>query len=161
MTEFDPEALFRRLGEADVDYVVIGGWAVNAHGHRRYTGDVDICPSPEHENLARLAQALTELNAVQLGGGDFAAEEMPGDPTDPDSLAEGGNFRLVTDHGVLDVMQWVPGIEDEQAYRTLRLDALEAEVFGTTVRVCSLEALRTMKRAADRPIDREDLEALE
>lgn len=92
--------------------------------------------------------------------GDFDAEEIPGDPTDPESLAQGGNFRVMTDHGVLDVMQWVPGVEGDPVYDGLAADALEGAVFGATERVCSLDALRAMKRAADRPIDRQDLDAL-
>jgi hypothetical protein len=143
-----------------VRYVVIGGWAVNAHGHRRFTGDLDICPDPDPDNLQRLADALRALSAEHLGVGDFEAKEMPGDPTDPDSLAEGGNFRVMTDNGLIDVMQWVPGIEEDGAYQRLAADALEGNVFGVPVKVCSLENLRTMKRAADRPVDREDLEAL-
>lgn len=160
MSGFDPEALFQNLARADVRYVVIGGWAVNAHGHRRFTGDLDICPDPEPENLSRLAGLLASLHAEHLGAGDFDAAEIPGDPTDPESLAEGGNFRVATDHGVLDVMQWVPGIDADHAYEHLAADALEGTVFGAAVRVCSLDALREMKRAADRAIDREDLEAL-
>jgi hypothetical protein len=161
VSDFDPAALFRRFHQAGVRYIVIGGWAVNAHGHRRFTGDLDICPDPSPENLHRLASLLADLHAEHLGAGDFEAKEMPGDPTDPDSLAEGGNFRVVTDLGIVDVMQWVPGIEDDHVYERLAADAVEGRVFGAAVKVCSLENLRAMKRAADRPVDRADLEALD
>lgn len=160
MTDFDPQALFQRLAEAGVEYVVIGGWAVNAHGHRRFTGDLDICPAPDRENLARLAGLLSKLGAEQLGVGDFEVEEMPGNPKDPDSLAEGGNFRVMTELGLLDVMQWVPGIDAAHAYGTLATGAVQGTVFGVPVRVCSLEDLLLMKRAAGRPQDQADLEAL-
>jgi hypothetical protein len=160
VSDFDPRNLFRRLATTGVEYVVIGGWAVNAHGHRRFTGDLDICPSPDPENLARLAGLLTELHAEQLGVGDFEIQEMPGDPTDPASLAEGGNFRVMTELGLIDIMQWVPGIESDHAYSTLAADAMEGEVFGVPVRVCSLDKLLTMKRAAGRPVDQQDIDAL-
>jgi hypothetical protein len=34
VSDFDSQELFERLDAGGVDYVVIGGWAVNAHGHR-------------------------------------------------------------------------------------------------------------------------------
>ncbi len=160
MSDFDPRALFERLARGGIEYVLVGGWAVNAHGHRRLTADLDICPSPGRENLERLAGLLSELHAEHLGVGDFEADEIPGDPTDPESLAAGGNFRVMTDLGVLDVMQWLPGIDADHAYPLLAADAMEGSVFGVTVRVCSLDALRAMKQAAGRPVDREDLDAL-
>jgi hypothetical protein len=39
----DPAALIRLLREAELDYVVIGGLAVIAHGVQRFTKDVDVC----------------------------------------------------------------------------------------------------------------------
>ena len=114
--------------------MIIGGWAVNAHGHRRYTGDVDICPDPALENLERLAGLLSELNARQLGLDEFGPGELPGDPTDPRSLAAGGNFRTETNIGTLDIMQWVAGTHEELGYARLAEDAIHADVFGTPVR---------------------------
>jgi len=159
---FDAAALFRRLYEAQVRYVVIGGFAVIAHGGQRLTNDLDICPASDRENLVRLATLLRQLDAVQLGvSDDFPAEEFPYDATDVDDLAEGGNFRLATSLGVLDVLQWIPGIGEDAAYSTLASQAIEGHVHGVPVAVCSLEHLRQMKRAADRPRDRQDLADLD
>ena len=58
------------------------------------------------DDLSRLAEALRVLKDEQLGVGDVEAKEMLCDPTDPESLAEGGNFRVMTDHGLIEVMQW-------------------------------------------------------
>lgn len=159
----DIAALLQRLSGAGVEHVLIGGLAVNAYGVIRSTKDVDICPDPSPANLARLAAVLLELNVRQLGVDDegFAANEMPLDPTKPSDLQEGGNFRLETSLGVLDIMQWLPGIESDLAYDELNADAREAEAFGVTVRICSLEALRRMKRAAGRPQDIQDLADLD
>jgi hypothetical protein len=156
----DAGALLRRLHEAGVSHVVIGGFAVIAHGVQRFTNDLDICPDPERDNLTRLAGLVADLGAEQVGIEDFAAEEFPFDPSNPDELAEGGNFRLVTPIGVLDIMQWLPGIEGDHAYPVLATEALEGQVFGIPVRVCSLRHLRLMKEAAGRPQDRRDLEDL-
>jgi hypothetical protein len=159
----NPSELLRQLHSAGVEHVLIGGLAVNAHGVIRSTKDVDICPAPDPSNLARLADLLTRLGVRQLGVGDdgFAADELPFDPTRADDLAEGGNFRLETPLGVLDIMQWIPGIEADSAYATLAADAQRAVAFGIEIRVCSLPALRLMKRAAGRPQDLQDLADLE
>lgn len=162
-TPLDPGGLLRKLSSAGVDYVLIGGLAVNAHGVIRSTKDVDICPSPEAANLARLAELLRRMGVRQLGVGDegFAAAELPFDPTRASDLAQGGNFRLETPLGVLDIMQWIPGIDDDHAYSTLAAGARPAAAFGIEIRVCSLAALRVMKRAAGRPQDLQDLADLE
>lgn len=158
----DPARLLQELHAAGVEYVLIGGLAVNAHGVIRSTKDVDICPAPDPGNLARLAGWLREIGVRQLGVGQdgFEPEELPFDPTRADDLAEGGNFRLETPLGVLDVMQWVPGIDADNAYPTLARDARTAVAFGIEIRVCSLAALLVMKRAAGRPQDLQDLDDL-
>lgn len=130
----DPAALLRVLGEAEVDYVVIGGLAVIAHGVQRFTKDIDVCPSPSRDNLERLARLLTEIEARQLGVGDFAAPAFPFDPRNAGELAEGGNFRLDTRFGILDLMQRVPGIEAEHAYPVLDSGATTVSVLGAEVR---------------------------
>jgi hypothetical protein len=55
---FDGGALFDALARAGVRFVVIGGFAVIAHGVIRTTEDLDICPDPDPENLRRLAALL-------------------------------------------------------------------------------------------------------
>jgi hypothetical protein len=114
----DVAELIRRLHAAGVEHVLIGGLAVNAHGVIRATKDVDICPNPDLANLERLASLLQVLAVRQLGVEEagFQEDEMPFDPTRAEDLAQGGNFRLETPLGVLDVMQWVPGIDEEHAY---------------------------------------------
>lgn len=155
----DVGALFRRLAEACIDFVLIGGMAVNAHGVVRSTKAVDIVPSGDPANLTRLAALLSDPSVRQLGVSDagFAESEMPFDPTRPEDLRQGSNFRLDTSLGVLDVMQWVPGIEEAQAFETLDAEARVAQAFGTDIRVCSLRHLRVMKQAAGRPQDVQDL----
>jgi len=157
---FDPARLLQTLHDARVDYVIIGGFAVIAYGVIRTTQDLDICPDPALANLERLASVNRQLHAENLGTGDIRPEEFPFDPTDADQLAEGGNFRMQTDLGVLDVMQWVPGIASEPAYSTLAPASVEAQIEQVPVRVCALEHLRLMKRTAGRPQDLQDLEDL-
>lgn len=158
--ELDARGLFEALADAGVEYIVVGGWAVNAHGYLRTTKDIGLCPAPDRENLERLARLLIVLESRQLGLEDFEDAELPGDPTDPESLAAGGNFRVETKLGILDLMQWLDSADGELEYDDLARTAISAEPFGVPLLVCSLEHLVAMKRRADRERDRDDLRHL-
>jgi hypothetical protein len=152
VSPLDVEGLLAALEEAEVHFVVIGGFAVGAHGYPRATKDLDIVPDPEPENLKRLAAALSDLSASVLGMEEFAEEEV----VQPDAagLEMGGNFVLATSRGRLDIMQLVgPDLE----YADLDAAAVEDEVFGHRVRFCGFEHLIAMKETAGRPEDEIDL----
>jgi hypothetical protein len=157
---FQADELLLALREAHVRFVVIGGIAVGVHGYVRATKDLDIVPDPEPENVRRLALLLRELGAEHVGVGDFAAEEFPYDPMDPEQLAQGANFRLETRLGPLDIMQWVAGIDDDPAYPALAREAISVDFRGGSLLVCGLEHLLAMKRAAGREQDLQDLREL-
>jgi len=158
---FEPDDLLLALTNAEVEFIVIGGVAVGVHEYVRATKDLDIVPNPAPENLTRLARLLAEIDAQHVGLGDFSPEEFPFDPTDPDQLAQGANFRLETTHGPLDILQWVSGVDTDLAYDELAPKALTVGFRGTQIRVCGLEHLLAMKRAAGRPQDLEDVRNLE
>ena len=80
----NPEPLLRALHDAGVQHIIIGGFAVNAHGVIRPSRDLDIVPDPDPANLKRLATLLANLHARHVGLGDFHADEFPFDPTNPD-----------------------------------------------------------------------------
>lgn len=158
---FSPDELLLALTGAQVEFVVIGGVAVGVHGFVRATKDLDIVPAPDQDNLERLARLLRSIDAQQVGVGDFSPNEFPYDPTDPAHLAHRANFRLETNLGALDVMQWVEGINSDLAYSELALHAFPVTFRNTEIRVCGLGHLLAMKRAAGRPQDLEDLKRLE
>lgn len=157
---FQADELLLALRHAQVRFVIIGGIAVGVHGYVRATKDLDIVPDPDHENLARLAALLRELDAEHVGVGDSAANEFPYAPTDPEQLAQGTNFRLETRLGPLDIMQWVAGIESDPAYATLAREAITVPFRGEQLLVCGLGHLRAMKLAAGRKEDLRDLREL-
>jgi len=146
----DPVAMFEALAEAEIDYVLIGGLAVGAHGSVRATKDIDICPSPQDSNLRRLADFLDSAAGINADEGEFGADELPAH--DFEGLRGGGNFRLRTRLGNLDIMQYVPPFEDE-TWEVLNRHAEERRAFGRTVRVCSYKDLLEMKQAAGREQD--------
>jgi len=130
----------RVLREHDVDFLVIGGFAVAAHGYVRATTDVDVIPEPSRENLERLATALTALE--------------PTEDLDVDGLEQGSNWFLSTRHGRLDLMQ---AVEGARTYRQLR----EAALVKGRIAYVGLDDLIAMKHAAGRDLDLIDIRALE
>src|SRR3954447_18571871 len=158
---FAPDELIAALSDGGVEYVLIGGLAVGAHGFPRATKDVDIVPAPDDANLDRLGAALRDVEANHFATADFDPAEFPFDPLKPGDLREGGNFVLATRLGRLDVMQWVPGVPGDRAFEHLAESAVETSLAsGGRLRVCSRDDLVAMKRAAGRPQDLVDLEHL-
>ncbi|MBA2370128.1 MAG: hypothetical protein H0V71_00615 [Chloroflexi bacterium] len=154
ITSSDPRHIFQCLARHRVNYVVIGGIAVIAHGHTRNTRDVDLVPSPESANFKRLAAALREMQA-RLSGVD--AHLLDIDVYDPKTLESGANFTLETDAGGLDVFGEVPGAP---AYKELNARSLAVDLGGFEIRIAGLDDLIRMKQAAGRPQDLGDIAAL-
>jgi hypothetical protein len=153
LSEFDLRALLEALNEREIRFVVIGGVAVGAHGYPRATADLDLVPDPDPENLDRLVSALDSLDATlpTVGGRPF-------DPAgDAAVVRRGGNVTADTRFGGLDVVQLADGVP---TYSTLSEDAVESDLLGVPVWVCSLIRLREMKQAQNRIQDQADLENL-
>jgi hypothetical protein len=152
---FEPLKAIDTLNLHAVDYVVVGGWGTLHHGATRLTQDLDICPELTPENLERLAQALTALNAeLQIA----ADQTVPVPIIDGRLLAQMqiGNWR--TDAGGLDLVQYIPGPDSRQlGYQELREHATQVTDEGRTFVVASLADIAASKRAAGRD---KDLEAL-
>ena len=153
MSRFDLRSLLEALDEGGVRFVVIGGVAVGAHGFVRGTEDLDLVPDPDPENLERLAEALGKLESTLP-----SVEGRPFDvATDAGTIRRGGNVIADTKFGGLDVVQRLRGVPE---YSELARDAVDSDLLGIPVRVCSLARLREMKRARSGGQDRVDLENL-
>jgi hypothetical protein len=142
----DAAVILARLAEHGVAYVVIGGLAVQAHGHPRTTQDLDIVPGPGAENRRRLVAALESLAARPVG--KLTAESV--------KLPRAGVIELDTDAGGLDIHFDPPGAAP---YDELRARSLELQL-DVPVRVAGLDDLIAMKQASGRPLDRSDVLAL-
>lgn len=147
---FDLRRLIATLHEHDVDYTVIGGVAVQVHGHRRTTKDLDLVPSPDRENLEHLAAALAALSA--------RPRDVPGGSPDADQLVAAPIVPpLTTDHGELHILRDVPGAP---AYAELRARAVVIDLDGIAIAIAGLDDLISMKRASGRAVDERDIAAL-
>lgn len=153
MTDLDLRSLLEALHEAGIEFVVIGGVAVGAHGYIRATADLDLVPDPDRANLDRLVEVLDSLGATLPTAGNRRF-----DPSrDAAVIRRGGNVTADTRYGGLDIVQLAQGVP---GFSQLLPDAVESDVLGVPVRVCSLHRLRQMKQAQDRAQDRADLENL-
>ena len=150
-TSLDAEQILRTLANHRVDYVLVGGLAVQVHGHVRTTFDVDVLPRPARANLAQLADALNELDARVLNPG---SEDLP---IDAAMLPRATLWQFETRHGAIDVIHDAPGAP---AYDELRGRALEIDLGGLALAVAGRDDLISMKRASARPVDLDDLAAL-
>jgi hypothetical protein len=147
----DAERILRALAEHSVDYVIVGGLAVQTHGHVRTTVDIDVCPRPERGNLTRLADALNSLDAEILNPG---SDSLTIDAT---TFPRATLRQFATRHGAVDVLFDAPGAPP---YDELRAGALEIELGELRLAVAGRDDLISMKRASARPVDLEDLAVL-
>lgn len=152
-----PTQLLRTLQQHDVAFVVIGGFALSAHGVVRGTKDVDIVPDPSPANLRRLGDALSAIDA-QVDLKDLDPDEL-GIKPDGEGLAAGGNWVLTTRFGLLDVLQTVAGVS---GYEALRDGAVAVPVpdVDEPVMFAGYDHLVAMKAAAARERDLADIQDL-
>lgn len=150
--EFDPLGALRALTDAGVDFVLIGGVAARIHGSPTLTRDLDVCHARDRANLDRLVHALHDLHA-RLRGVDAELPFL----LDAQTLGAGGNFTFVTDVGDLDILAVPAGVD---GYEQLARSAESVDLGEVVVRVCTLDDLITMKRAAARPKDLIEVEVL-
>lgn len=138
----DFRELLNLLNQRGVEYLLIGGYAVGAHGFVRNTGDMDIFYRVGAENTQALAAALADFG--------FEVES---------TLLDRPNvmFRMGTKPMMVELLSEISGVQFEDAY--LRREQLLL-AGGLSVPLISLADLRTNKAASGRTKDRLDLEEL-
>ncbi len=140
----------------EVPFVIIGGHAVQFHGHLRATEDVDLLWVRSDESEQRLLVALREANACWIS--DERDPQTGLERLIPASLQYIQSthlMMLVTDYGFVDLFDYVPGFPEAD------VGAVYAQSIPSgQLRFVSLDWLKKMKQAADRPKDRLDLEKL-
>lgn len=137
--------LTRRLIDAQVEFVLVGGFAAIAHGVLRSTRDVDICCRFSEENLMRIQKALAGLHPTYRPRTDLPLELTP------DLCASLKNLYLKTDLGILDCLGEIKGVG---GYEAVAERSVELELPIGRCRVIDLDTLIIAKAAMDRDHDR-------
>lgn len=133
------------LNAREVQYLVIGGYAVAFHGFPRYTKDIDLWVGPTPDNINRLIQAIDDFGFGSLG-------ITPADFSDPKVV-----IQLGQPPNRIDLLCDVGGLAFDKAYsRSVRviLDDMP-------VPFIDIDDLITAKRAAGRLQDLADIENLQ
>jgi len=143
MIELEPA--LKSLTENKVEFVIIGGVAISAHGSAYLTQDFDFCYSRSKENLSKIVSALSSFNPRPRG--------FPVDLPylfDETTLRNGTNFTFRTSIGDIDLLGEVAGVG---IYDAVDTEAEIKNLLGYAVKVLSIEGLIRAKRAAGRTKD--------
>jgi hypothetical protein len=151
---FHPRELFQALARHGVEYVTVGGVAIQAHGAQRFTRDLDVVIATSKDNMDRLAAALSEVDARVLGPDGQRSRATPGAAM----LASGDQWHLVTSFGRLDVLTLPVHLG---SFADVRARAYDVPLGDVIVPIAHREDLLRMKRASGRPQDLEDVRLLE
>lgn len=128
----------------DVRFLIVGGYAVAAHGHPRYTKDLDVWVRVDPDNARRIIDALGDFG---FGGLGLVVEDF---------LADDVVVQLGREPQRIDLLTFVSGVEFDDAYEhrvLVRIGAVEVPVIGRT-------ELRRNKLATGRLRDLADVEDL-
>jgi len=132
------------LNSNNVEYLLIGGYAVGIHGYIRTTNDLDIWVGVSPENAARIERVLREFG--------FAIAALTSDLF----LAPNNVVRLGVPPIRIEVLTSISGVQFETCYAEKEMVQIEEML----VPVISLARLRENKAASGRAKDLADLENL-
>jgi len=135
------------LADAGAEFLLVGGYALAAHGYLRATDDLDVFVRPTPENAERVFRGLASFGAPVEAHG-----------IEPELFAEEGyGYRMGVKPVCIEILTSLSGVPFEDAWH----DHDEVEIDGRRVPVIGRAALLRNKRAAGRPKDLADVDWLE
>jgi hypothetical protein len=141
----DFQDLLSLFDQHGVRFLIVGGFALAAHGHPRYTKDLDVWVDASIENGARIVTALGEFGFDSLG------------LTADDFSQTGQVVQLGREPGRVDLLTSVSGLSFAEAFA-----AREVVSFGSlSIPIIDRRSLIINKRASGRPQDLADVARLE
>jgi len=137
--------LLHGLSAGKVKFLLVGAYALAAHGYPRATIDLDIWVMPSQENAKAVLRALANFGAPL------------DDITQNDFEEEGTVFQIGVAPRRIDIITGASGLQFEEAFR----NAIPMDIEGIPVHVPSIDDLIRNKKATGRTKDLADVEALE
>ncbi len=140
----DLSEFLQLLNECGVEYLLVGGYALAAHGHVRYTKDIDFWVSPTDANVARILDVLERFGFTDT-------QECATTLRSSDGIVSLGREPVR-----IDLLTHIPGVE----FALARKRRIDTQLAGVPVALICREDLIRAKLASDRLQDRADLEEL-
>lgn len=139
------QEFLRSLNSNNVEYLLIGGYAVILNGHVRNTNDLDVCVSDDPENAKRLVTALTDFGFDVPGLNESLF-------TKPKSVVRMG-FPPIK----IEIINYLEGVGFQNAYRNRNL----ITIGDIEISLINIDDLIANKRTVARHQDLADVEKLE
>ena len=133
------------LSDSGVEFLLVGAYAMAAHGHPRATGDLDIWVRANPENAVKVLVALSRFGAPLH---DLTIEDLS---------TPGIIFQIGVEPSRIDILTEISGVTFSDAWER----KISIEMNGCSMSVIGLEDLIKNKRAAGRAKDIADVETLE
>ena len=138
----DVKTLARSFAAFGVDYALVGGFAIAAHGFNRFTEDIDILVDPSPENARRWIVALSALP-------DGAAKQLADEAY---VFADDSRYAIrINDEFTIDVMPTIAGFTWPQ----MLPHVTSVQIDDVTIRLLDLPGLLKTKQGV-RPKDQMD-----
>ncbi|MDO9400068.1 MAG: hypothetical protein Q7T46_01160 [Polaromonas sp.] len=151
--------ILRALTDADVRFVLVGGFAVQLHGFVRTTIDLDLVLAMEDDNLSKFITVAKQFGLAPIIPVNIDslknAQQIDQWHREKGMLAFALREPQVAG-SVIDVL-----VRPEVLFDKLQAEAVTVHLFDRAVKIASIDHLLFMKRIANRPKDRIDIEALE
>ena len=134
---FDPRGLLSALDRHRVAYIIVGAFAMAAHGLPRATGEIDLWVRPSADNAARVRRALGTFGAPIL---DLTLEDL----VTPSIV-----FQVGIAPRRIDILTSIDGVDFDEAWEERKVIELEGHTFATLSRDHLLRNKRTRGRPKD------------
>jgi hypothetical protein len=145
MLNEDYKDMLRALSDENVNFILVGAYALAAHGYPRATMDIDIWVMPSPDNADAVLRALRRFGAPLHN------------LTKEDLQTDGTIFQIGVAPRRIDIITTASGLKFEETYQ----NSISIDIEGIEVHIPSIDDLICNKKASGRTKDLADVETLE